>query len=91
LKFGTTVGVTLAIVRKARVLVWTAIGVTLLVRRGLSVRSMTREAREATAAAVAAASTGTGQKHETTTGDERGGNSSDSGNVINEEELIAPR
>lgn len=92
LKFGTTVGVTLAIVRKARVLVWTSIGVALLVRRGLSVRSMTREAREATAAAALAvsASTGTGRKHETTAGEERS-NSSDSSNVINEEELIAPR
>ena len=95
LKFGTTVGVTLAIVRKARVITWTAIGVALLVRRGLSVRSMAREAREATAAAAAAAavsdSTGTGQKHVATAGGERGGNSSESGNVINEEELIAPR
>jgi hypothetical protein len=93
LKFGTTVGVTLAIVRKARVVVWTAIGVAVLVRRGLSVRSMAREAREATAAAVAAAaSTGTERKPGETAGEERGsGNSVESGNVINEEELIAPR
>ena len=38
LAFGTTAGVTLAIVRKARMLVWMAIGVGLLVGRGLSVR-----------------------------------------------------
>jgi hypothetical protein len=94
LKFGTTVGVTLAIVRKARVIVWTAIGVAVLVRRGLSVRSMAREAREATATAassVATASNGTGRKQETTAGGERGGNSSDGGKVFNEEEFIAPR
>jgi hypothetical protein len=96
LKFGTTVGVTLAIVRKARVIVWTAIGVSLLVRRGLSVRSMTREAREATAAAASAAvaaSDETKRKPETTTGEARVGSSggNESGNVINEEELIAPR
>ena len=38
LGFGTAAGVTLAIVRKARMLVWTTAGVGLLVRRGLSVR-----------------------------------------------------
>ena len=38
LAFGTTAGVTLAIVRKARMLVWMTAGVGLLVRRGLSVR-----------------------------------------------------
>ena len=38
LAFGTAAGVTLAIVRKARMLVWTTAGVGLLVRRGLSVR-----------------------------------------------------
>ncbi|MFN2482730.1 MAG: lysylphosphatidylglycerol synthase domain-containing protein [Pyrinomonadaceae bacterium] len=41
------VGVTLAIVRKVRVVVWTAVGVALLVRRGLTVRGAAREAREA--------------------------------------------
>lgn len=38
LGFGTAAGVTLAIVRKARRLVWMTAGVGLLVRRGLSVR-----------------------------------------------------
>ena len=47
LKFGTASGVTLAIVRKARVIVWTAVGVTLLVSRGLSPRAVAREAQEA--------------------------------------------
>jgi rSAM/selenodomain-associated transferase 1 len=37
LQFGATTGVTLAVVRKARMLVWIAAGVTLLMRRGLSV------------------------------------------------------
>jgi hypothetical protein len=36
LGFGAATGVALAIVRKGRVLFWTAIGVTLLVKRGLS-------------------------------------------------------
>jgi hypothetical protein len=100
LKFGTTAGVTLAIIRKARVMVWTAIGVAVLVRRGLSVRSMAREAREA----AALAATETGQQPPTatttTTGDGHDGNggnssSSDDGDgkksVVKEEELIAPR
>ena len=38
LAFGTAAGVTLAIVRKARMLVWMTAGVGLLVRQGLSVR-----------------------------------------------------
>lgn len=40
LAFGTATGVTLAIVRKARMLVWMAIGITFLVRRGLSVEKV---------------------------------------------------
>jgi hypothetical protein len=91
LKFGTTVGVTLAIVRKARVIVWTAIGVAVLVRRGLSLRSMAREAQEATAAAIA----NERQRETSADGDERGSSNSSSGhhngNAINEKELIAPR
>ncbi|HJR08675.1 MAG TPA: lysylphosphatidylglycerol synthase domain-containing protein [Pyrinomonadaceae bacterium] len=93
LKFGTTVGVTLAIIRKARVIVWTAIGLAVLVRRGLSVRTMAREAQEATAAAAAAtaADTTNGARRQkaSAAGDVRedGG----SGGVIKEEELIAPR
>ncbi|MGH9941431.1 MAG: lysylphosphatidylglycerol synthase transmembrane domain-containing protein [Pyrinomonadaceae bacterium] len=40
LRFGTGVGVTLAIVRKARVVAWTAVGLALLVRQGLSLRDV---------------------------------------------------
>jgi glycosyltransferase 2 family protein len=40
LGFTTATGVTLAIVRKARDIFWTAIGVALMVRRGLSIRSL---------------------------------------------------
>ena len=103
LKLGTTVGVTLAIIRKARVIFWTAVGVALLVRRGLSVRSMAREAREA--AALAAAEAGrervppavvaTATTATTPASDDRGeGNVSNSGGgdgVVNEEGLIVPR
>jgi hypothetical protein len=42
-----TVGVTLALVRKARDIFWTSIGVTLIVRRGLSLRRLTTEAETA--------------------------------------------
>ncbi len=45
LQFGTTSGVSLAIVRKARVVVWTAIGVMLLVRQGLSPRAVVTDAQ----------------------------------------------
>ncbi|HYG11608.1 MAG TPA: lysylphosphatidylglycerol synthase domain-containing protein [Pyrinomonadaceae bacterium] len=96
LKFGTTVGVTLAIIRKARVIFWTAVGVSVLVRRGLSVRSMAREAREAAAIAAAQAGQQPAAATTTATGDGRGdGGSSSSGNgndgVVNKEELIVPR
>jgi hypothetical protein len=40
LRFGKARGVTLAIVRKARILCWTAVGVALLTRRGLSLREV---------------------------------------------------
>ncbi|HZG54182.1 MAG TPA: lysylphosphatidylglycerol synthase domain-containing protein [Pyrinomonadaceae bacterium] len=98
LKFGTTVGVTLAIIRKARVLVWTAIGVAVLVRHGLSVRSMAREA-----AAIAASQTGQPPPRSpaaTTTETDDGRNdrsdrssSSNGGGdgVVNNEELTVPR
>ena len=36
LAFGTTAGVTMAIVRKGRMLVWTGVGVAALIRRGFS-------------------------------------------------------
>lgn len=54
LRLGTTAGVTLAIVRKARVIVWTGVGVALLVRRGLTVRTAAAEARAAARDAAAA-------------------------------------
>jgi hypothetical protein len=46
LKFGVTTGTTLAIVRKARVICWTALGVAFLIRRGLSTQAVTEEAQE---------------------------------------------
>jgi hypothetical protein len=42
LGFTTAIGVTLAIVRKARDIFWTGIGVALMVRRGLSLKSFNR-------------------------------------------------
>ncbi|HEX5709560.1 MAG TPA: lysylphosphatidylglycerol synthase transmembrane domain-containing protein [Pyrinomonadaceae bacterium] len=49
LRLGTSTGVTLAIVRKARMLFWTAIGIAFLVGRGLSVRAVARDAERAIA------------------------------------------
>jgi hypothetical protein len=46
LQLGTATGVTLAIVRKARMLFWTAVGVALLVARGLSLNAVTGEIEE---------------------------------------------
>jgi glycosyltransferase 2 family protein len=46
LGLGTAPGVALAIIRKARVLFWTALGVVFLMRRGLSVRATLAEAGE---------------------------------------------
>lgn len=43
LSLGAAVGVTLAIVRKGRVLFWTGLGVLLIVRSGLSFREVTAE------------------------------------------------
>jgi hypothetical protein len=43
LGFTTAIGVTLAIVRKARDIVWTAIGVALMVRRGLSLKNLDQQ------------------------------------------------
>ena len=42
LGLGTAAGVTLAVVRKARVLAWSAAGIVLMIRKGLSIRSLTR-------------------------------------------------
>ena len=46
LKFGVTTGTTLAIIRKARVICWTALGVAFLVRRGLSTEEVAEETQE---------------------------------------------
>jgi hypothetical protein len=43
----TATGVSLAIVRKARILVWTAVGVLLIILRGLSWREVTTKVEEA--------------------------------------------
>lgn len=43
LGYPTTIGVSLALVRKVRVLFWTALGVALLARRGLSSRAVAAE------------------------------------------------
>jgi hypothetical protein len=54
LGFTTAIGVTLAIVRKARDIFWTAIGVGLMVRRGLSLKNLKKVSEEkATLAEVA--------------------------------------
>jgi hypothetical protein len=47
LKFGVNAGVTLAIVRKARMVFWMTIGIILLVSRGLSLRAVAAEAERA--------------------------------------------
>ena len=52
LQLGTASGVTLAIIRKARVIFWAALGVAFLVRRGLSLRAVAEDTEEAMAAEV---------------------------------------
>lgn len=52
LQFTEAVGVTLAIVRKARDVFWAAVGVALLFHRGLSLRSVARDAEQALAEEV---------------------------------------
>lgn len=49
LQFTEVTGVTLAIVRKARDIFWSSVGMALLVQRGLSLRTVAREAEEALA------------------------------------------
>ncbi len=44
LQLGIATGVTLAIIRKARILCWTGVGVALLLHRGLTVRAVWQEA-----------------------------------------------
>jgi len=50
LAIGAGVGVTLAIIRKGRILFWTAVGLLLIVKRGLSFRDITRATPIATGA-----------------------------------------
>ena len=50
LAFGTTTGVTLAIIRKGRILVWIGFGVLVLVRRGLSLNQILGASRTTSAA-----------------------------------------
>jgi hypothetical protein len=52
LQFTEAVGVTLAIVRKGRDVFWAAVGVALLFHRGLSLRTVARDAEEALAEEV---------------------------------------
>jgi hypothetical protein len=52
LMFGETAGVTLAVVRKARMVFWMAVGVALLIGRGLSLRAVAAEAERAQGAAL---------------------------------------
>jgi len=42
LAIGAGIGVTLAVIRKGRILFWTAIGLLLIIKRGLSVRAMSK-------------------------------------------------
>ena len=49
LKFGTESGTILAIVRKARVICWTALGVAFLIRHGLSTQAVIEESEEVVA------------------------------------------
>jgi len=46
LGFSTTVGVTLAIVRKGRDICWAAVGVALMIHRGISLRAAARESEQ---------------------------------------------
>src|SRR5256885_17217209 len=50
LQFTEATGVTLAIIRKARDLFWTAVGLMLLLQPGLSLRTVARDAEAALAA-----------------------------------------
>ncbi|MEO6334046.1 MAG: lysylphosphatidylglycerol synthase domain-containing protein [Pyrinomonadaceae bacterium] len=53
LAIGAGIGVTLAVIRKGRLLFWTAIGLLLIVKRGLSVRAMSKiEAQDGAAPSV---------------------------------------
>ena len=56
--FTEAAGVTLAIVRKARDVFWAAIGLGLLLQRGLSLRAVARDAEAALAEAAAGSAIG---------------------------------
>jgi hypothetical protein len=58
LGFTTAIGVTLAIVRKGRDLFWTAVGMALIVRRGLSLKNLNKVNEDETAAAAGTIATG---------------------------------
>lgn len=60
LRLGVSTGVTLAIVRKARMLFWTAVGIAFLVGRGLSVRAVARDAERTIAETKLARGEGAG-------------------------------
>ena len=42
LALGAGIGVTLAVIRKGRILFWTAVGLLLIIKRGLSIRAISR-------------------------------------------------
>ena len=65
LALGTATGVTLAIVRKGRILVWMAIGILFLVRHGLSVRRMLASSATEVAVVVMARSPVSGEPPKT--------------------------
>lgn len=65
LAFGTTAGVTLAIVRKGRMLVWMALGVVVLAARGLTVKGVLATAAAPAAIVVMARSPLTGNPPKT--------------------------
>jgi hypothetical protein len=46
LAIGAGVGVTLAIIRKARILFWTAVGLLLIIKRGLNIRDISDPAED---------------------------------------------
>src|SRR5687767_11546199 len=47
LALGAGIGVTLAVIRKGRILFWTAIGLLLIIKRGLSIRAMSKVTQSA--------------------------------------------
>jgi hypothetical protein len=49
LNLGTATGVTLALIRKARILCWTGFGILLLIHRGFSIKRITHESQTAMA------------------------------------------